>query len=563
MATSTTSLIQASPVARTAFDSIQAKKSALCVGYRSMVVENVERYNELLHRVTSGLTTKRQTPLVNAGYAFRVRAVSHSISAFITYHQHINPARQIQIVFMGCGIDVLGLWSRSLVPECAPLRIVELDMPSVCSAKKALLDQLGLVTFRESYGGGCAGVIESEIPNSGAGPDYVLWPVDLTETAQLDQMLSDGVFLDPSIVPTLVISEVVLSYLDPTETNHLVKWCSSNLTKTDGSAMTALEPMGFEGSTPQRTISVYEGYRRDYCQRFDEKMERGNAMNAQAVQREYENTAFHPIGTSGESISYLFQSAGYNRVHVENMGSSAAHASTTSFQIPEIFDEHSALVMHLRSYYVITAFPCPVDGAFERLLCPASFASLEIPPLLGSHGILYTTITPEDEEPMTEIFRKSYEDLASTHTAVRKIVKGILKLEFALSIGGSVQSDIALRYSQKGGCFVVAVSYLQDGTSARSVVGCVGVRASERKDARSAMEIFRLVVDERYRRRGIGRQLLQTVETFARSRSIPKIFASTITNLENALLLYEACGYQQEGDTPLGSLTMRTYSMNL
>ena len=418
-------------------------------------------------------------------------------------------------------------------------------------------------------------MIESEIPTNSsrtAESDFVLWPVDLTVPAQLDALLMrDGIFLDPSVVPTLVISEVVLSYLDPTETNRLLNWCSSNLTKTEGSAITVLEPLGFDDSrrTSTTTLSAWEGYRRDYCHRFHEKMGRGTAtMNEDAQAATLMSdagmaTSFHPIGTSPESISTLFQAAGYSRVHVENMGSTVAHASkATPFQIPEIFDEHSALVMHLRSYSVITAFSCTVDGVFERLLCPASFASFEIPPLLGSHGMIYSVITPEDEEPVKEIFRKSYEDLASTQPAVRKMVQGVLKLEFAASIGGSVQSEIALRYSQKGGCFLVALHYSQqDGT--RSVVGCAGVRASERKEARGTMEIFRLAVDERYRRKGIGRQLVQTVEAFARSRKIPTIFASTITKLENAMLLYQACGYQLEGDTPLGALTMRTYSKNL
>jgi len=569
------SLNQASPVAKTAFDSIQAKKSALSVGYDTMVVDQAERYNELLEAMTTDLKMKRQTPLVNIGYACRVRAASHSINAFVRYHRHANPSnKKIQIVFLGCGMDILGLWSRSLVPQDKSLRIVELDMPSVCTVKKELLEQFHLVSFHDSNENkGYTGIIEPQNENSCQDYDYVLWPVDLTVSTQLDDiMLQDGMLLDPSNIPTLVISEVVLSYLGPTASDQLLKWCSSNLIRTNGSAFVALEPLGIGNvNSTHHIISVWEGYRREYCQRFHEKMERGNAASSSStqgggVQRDSPGMAssFHPIGTSSESLKSLVRTAGYGRVHVQDMGSAAAHAdSTSSFQIAEIFDEQSALVLHLQSYQVITAFMSDVDGTFERLLCPASYASLEIPPILGDDGIFYTTIQPQYEEPMKEMFRKSYEELTSTHPSVRKMIHGILNREFALSLDGATESSIAVRYSQQGGCFFIAAKYSNDGSDRRSVVGCVGVRFSEREDACGNMEIFRLAVDETFRRMGIGRQLLQIAETYARSRKTTKIFASTITNLKSALLLYEACGYELEGDIPLGSLTLRTYSKSL
>jgi ribosomal protein S18 acetylase RimI-like enzyme/O-methyltransferase involved in polyketide biosynthesis len=557
------SLNHASPVAKTAFDSIQAKKSALSAGYDTMVVENTQRYHELLERITSGLTTKRQTPLINAGYACRVLAMSHSVSQFVKYHQHTCPHKRIQIVLLGCGIDILGLWSRSLVPHGDVLRIVELDMPTVCSTKKRVLDQCNLVAFRDSsdYAGASSGTIESEIGTSLSDPDYILCPVDLRITTQLDTLVRDGIFLDPSIVPTLVITELVLSYLNAIETDHLLKWSSSNLIRTDGSAMLALEPLGVDDSTTTsgNTKSVWEGYRRDYCQRFHTKMERGIAPNAQIAAA----TVFHPIGPSAEAVVKRFQTAGYGRVHANELGFFAAHVAAASslFQLPENFDEHAALVMHLRSYLVITAFSSDgCDGAIERLLCPASYAPFEIPPLLAHEGIVCRTIEPSDEGAVREIFGNSYADLAETHPAVRRMVKGVLNREFAVTSGGGVPSDIAARYTQKGGCFLVAVSYSHHGTPRRSVVGCVGIRSCEHKEAVDAMEIFRLAVDEKYRGQGIGRQLLHAAESFARSRNVVKVVASTITNLESAMLLYEACGYQLEGDSPLGTLTMRTYS---
>ena len=100
------------------------------------------------------------------------------------------------------------------------------------------------------------------------------------------------------------------------------------------------------------------------------------------------------------------------------------------------------------------------------------------------------------------------------------------------------------------------------------VVGCVGIRHCESKDSSlghsGTLEIFRMAVDERFRGEGIGRSLLKVAEDFACSRGSTKLIANTLTILDTAIRLYEACGYEIEKDTPLGkSLTLRTYAKTL
>jgi hypothetical protein len=46
-------LSAASPVAKTAFDALQAKRSALSVGYKPFVFTEEDSYKDLLERVTS------------------------------------------------------------------------------------------------------------------------------------------------------------------------------------------------------------------------------------------------------------------------------------------------------------------------------------------------------------------------------------------------------------------------------------------------------------------------------------------------------------------------------
>ena len=125
-------LNQASPVGKTAFDSLQAKQSAVSAGSSVIGGANYDEYKNYLSKATSDCNIRRQTTLVNEGYAARVRAVSQSISAFVRFHT-FRHSELIQIVLLGCGADVIGLWSHTLDPERVVL--LEVDTPEVCLSK--------------------------------------------------------------------------------------------------------------------------------------------------------------------------------------------------------------------------------------------------------------------------------------------------------------------------------------------------------------------------------------------------------------------------------------------
>ena len=131
------SLSETSPICRTAFDSFQAKYSAFSSGYNCMVSQNAVQYASFLQQIAPNWKNRRQSPLVNAGYASRVLSMTHSISSFCNYHEfaHAIDKTTIQIVLLGCGVDVVGLWSSSLV-ETNAIRIIEIDMPEICDIKR-------------------------------------------------------------------------------------------------------------------------------------------------------------------------------------------------------------------------------------------------------------------------------------------------------------------------------------------------------------------------------------------------------------------------------------------
>ncbi|OEU10520.1 hypothetical protein FRACYDRAFT_247061 [Fragilariopsis cylindrus CCMP1102] len=720
-----------SSVEKTAFDALQAKQSAVVAGYDPIVVEKQEVYEELLLRAINPSSSsvpgryekkekegeeklssskrsnnptklRRQTPLVNAGYASRVLSISYSIRSFILYHEFMYSScsasvqqqkqRNIRIVFLGCGVDVIGLWARCLSSSSLNVTIVEVDTPEVCSIKRKMLSDRRMVknlTAEHRHRGRDDVVVdgtnyyshddadktkelesESEYgtttlyytgkivhplslssssitsstplssnindpslsPDENNNKDYILVPADLNDTSTLEVIL--GINGEDDDIPTLVISELVLCYLPPPSTDRLLKWCSDRLCRTPDSALISLEPLGFDNSTmtssTTRTsgdddgiiISVEDGYRRDYCQKFDDKMKRGKStkgIDANQLSSSFDSL-FHPIGTSIEKVSCKIRKARFSEASsatslgvVASIAAAAAAASTNSKSktliCPEIFDEHAALVLHLQSY----VFSCGLTGnnpLFRRLLCPweqpnaFAFVRAGLPIIDPRKEILYTEIEIIDESQVRGMFQTTYDSYTKEYSAIRKMVKGVLNKDLretetttATAVikkddDGSINSDectlkasaISNFYRSSGGIFLVAVRYTDllsmkhDGDDdnenminntehkrLRHVVGCVGIRSCEAKDidASRTLEIFRLAVDANHRGQGIARNLLQAAELYVqeqRRNKCLRFVANTLTILDAATGLYESCGYQAEKDLPLGSkLVMRTY----
>jgi O-methyltransferase involved in polyketide biosynthesis/GNAT superfamily N-acetyltransferase len=551
-------LNQSSPVAKTAFDSLQAKQSAVSVGYDPIVVRNQEVYRQFLQEATTEWKTKRQTPLVNAGYAARVLAISHAIHSFVAYHQH-RQSNRIQLVFLGCGADVIGLWAHSLEPS--KVTVLELDTPEVCSIKRDLWIRKHFVdpvssSSNEEDSGRLVGRIRSRehLEAGNIQPNYALCPIDLRDISQLNNVVQEYMDLN---APTLAVSELVLAYLAPTETEELLSWCSSHLCISPGSSIVALEPLGYESSS-SNVISVMEGYKREYCQQFGCKMERGKSLHNK--EKKTEQSSFHPVGMSYRDVATRFEQAGFEKGHSVSLGVAAAHAMPSkSFVVPEIFDEHAALTFHLKSYTVVCGFSKGTEALLRRIMCPSEFASTEIQPLL-TPKVVYTVIEATDEIPVRTLFSNTYCHFLEQYPAIRKMARGAMDGDLSIATHKEKDSVIGGRYKSFGGCFLVAIRYEK---GERQVVGCVGIRQCERKDNPKTLEVFRLSVDANHRGKGIGRTLLNRVELFALSQGSPKVIANTLTILESAMRLYEACGYTAEKDTSLGTLDLRTYVKQL
>lgn len=91
------------------------------------------------------------------------------------------------------------------------------------------------------------------------------------------------------------------------------------------------------------------------------------------------------------------------------------------------------------------------------------------------------------------------------------------------------------------------------------VIGMVGL---QRRDT-ATCEVRRMAVDRRWRRKGIGRSLLETAEDFARSQGFESMVLSTITPLQPAISLYEGAGFGLTGQGQYGAVTVLHYSKEL
>jgi GNAT superfamily N-acetyltransferase len=405
--------------------------------------------------------------------------------------------------------------------------------------------------------------------------------------------------------PTLTISELVLSYLVSQNTDKLLQWYNSNIGKAWGSAFVALEPMGYYNeSSKNGAVSVADGYRRDYSQKFRDKMEKGRAKamtskidenastSAGDISPSQISSSFHPLGASLENITDRLKEANFLEVYSATVGMvssiAAACTSSKSFDCPEVFDEHAAFALHMQSYSIVCGFSSANqkqthqkqdDCFFRRTMCPwespnaLQVARSSLPILDFEKGIVYTEIQLIDEDPVRDLFEGTYKEYMAEYPAIRKMVKGVLNKDLRRTrmdtITGNVcdTSAIAQYYRLSKGIFLVAVCYDSNARAdgrPRKVIGCVGVRSCEAKNVTvGTMEVFRLAVDLQYRNRGVAKNLLLGVESYAKDQGSPKLIANTLTILQSASNLYQSCGYVLEEENALGEkLSLTTFVKN-
>lgn len=160
----------------------------------------------------------RRAPLINRGYYVRWRAVDHCVRRFLHITENC-PKRQI--LSLGAGFDSLyfRLHADGALDRAA---VFEVDFPDVAQRKTALINSN--ITLR--------GMLDTDLL-SPAGPvhvlsgQYRLLGVDVREESQVEETLG-AAGLDWA-APTLILSEVVLTYMETKWSDFLIRWAAKLL----------------------------------------------------------------------------------------------------------------------------------------------------------------------------------------------------------------------------------------------------------------------------------------------------------------------------------------------
>jgi hypothetical protein len=510
-------------VSKTAKDALQAKYSAVQAGgYKPVGGPQAQDYETLLHTVASFLgATKRQTPLVNVGYTIRVAVVCQQIQSFVFFHQR-QGAAVLQLLYLGAGLDVTGLWSLSLDAESSTeIHVVEVDTLEICAAKREALLKLGLVeattdTSTNSSQPGSVVFLQGHRPSkhgssSSSQSTYTLIATDLRDIASVRANLS---FLRTNI-PTLIVSEIVLTYLGDSECDALLQWCASSVSRHIGSYLMAWEPLSPQESN---NVSSIEAYKRFYFSQFLAKLERGKAPG----QQEHSN-AFSPLGSSCREVEKRLQKFDFHRpcVAVAGVAAKGALKAGVELRTKKLFDEHAALALYLRSYALVCGFGSHADALLRHTQCPWAYdIPLQSIQMATCGDVWLTAVEVEDESQLRDLFAQTYQHI--DNSSVRKMVKSALKTDLA-STPTSIDRDssIGSRFRALKGTFVVAIKRQQEGDNTvcpRRLLGGIGVRLCEPEEGPirgkpRTYEIGRLFVDPDFRGGGIGRFTVGYTET--------------------------------------------------
>ncbi|XP_057805495.1 leucine carboxyl methyltransferase 1 homolog isoform X2 [Salvia miltiorrhiza] len=159
----------------------------------------------------------RRSPIINRGYFARYSALRKLLYEFLDCKINGEEKGKKQILSLGAGFDttVFQLQDEGNMPHL----YVELDFKEVTSKKAAIIENS--TELRGKVG---EAALISQEKGEVIGDHYKLLPVDLRDIQQLDDIISLA-GMDPSL-PTFIIAECVLIYLDPESSRAVVRWAS-------------------------------------------------------------------------------------------------------------------------------------------------------------------------------------------------------------------------------------------------------------------------------------------------------------------------------------------------
>ncbi|CAL9006636.1 unnamed protein product [Prunus brigantina] len=161
----------------------------------------------------------RRSPIINRGYFARWAALRKLLNQFLDTEKNGGEKGHLkkQVLSLGAGFDTTYFQLQD--EGKAPHLYVELDFKEVTSKKTTLIETCSHLRDKIS-----ATASISQEKGEVLSDHYKLLPIDLRNIQQLDDVIALA-GMDRSL-PTFIIAECVLIYLDPDSSRAIVGWTS-------------------------------------------------------------------------------------------------------------------------------------------------------------------------------------------------------------------------------------------------------------------------------------------------------------------------------------------------
>ncbi|XP_048447768.1 leucine carboxyl methyltransferase 1 homolog [Pyrus x bretschneideri] len=159
----------------------------------------------------------RRSPIINRGYFARWAALRKLLNQFLDAGGNGGEKGHLkkQILSLGAGFDTTYFQLQD--EGRAPYLYVELDFKEVTSKKATLIETCSHLRDKIS-----ATASISQESGEVLSDHYKLLPVDLRDIPKLDDVIALA-GMNPSL-PTFIIAECVLIYLDPDSSRSILRW---------------------------------------------------------------------------------------------------------------------------------------------------------------------------------------------------------------------------------------------------------------------------------------------------------------------------------------------------
>ncbi|KAI3700898.1 hypothetical protein L2E82_45539 [Cichorium intybus] len=160
----------------------------------------------------------RRSPIINRGYFARWSTFRKFLHQFLNCETKSNEGHvKKQILSLGAGFDTTYFQLKD--EGIAPHLYVELDFKEVTCKKATIIETSAQLREKISESASICREKGEVISD-----DYKLLPIDLRDVQSLNELIL--AHMDPSL-PTFIIAECVLIYLDPDSSRAIVHWAST------------------------------------------------------------------------------------------------------------------------------------------------------------------------------------------------------------------------------------------------------------------------------------------------------------------------------------------------